>query len=805
MTKTRLPFDVSHGVLSGGRRYAWIAILALSPAAYFGAAALENRLPHQPKANTIERDRAIALARQFAAGVRPESAQWPPSVQGDDDDPVSKVLEAKHTPGIDRVHAAKTIRVKLTGTTNRWITVELTPAGRVVGFESSKPDKGSRPILSEEAARAVAEQYLSGVIGPDPPFALRPAPAKNTDASGWRRQFAWQASLKSSPPATATFRIDITGDRVTGDGRSLKLDASAGDVVRSGNTPWRIAYIVVLAVFYVGFAIYAIVRYVRRSIEKEISHRRTLLVTAAFLVVGTVLVAVSNQVNVSTDAELSGGAKAIVVWASIALTFCVIGLFLGVAYGAGEGDLREAYPGKLVALDAFLSGKLFSANFARSLLAGVAAAGWVLLLQNALLVPTLAQPLSTGNSDIIADHVPFPLLTLFVERIPDIAMVIGYGLMLPLTFLRSRVRKPWLLYVLVFLLCALGSRAAVPDTAQWQIKAALQFLMAGAACVPFFFGDLAASIGAVIATVVVGELMRLSVTSPDWHHAAYGRLLPFAIAFLAVEVYYASRGRVYEEAEVRPLYAKHLALRQSLAAEIGAARTAQLRLLPDAPPRIAGLTIAGSCTPAREVGGDFFDYFALDDHRLGVFLAEGGNRELGSAMTIALAKGFLMYTARLDLAPVEILRRLHATLATVVRTENTPMSVLYAVIDGHSGVVRYARAGSSPCLLLNGNALAEEVAAGDEIHHGAAQLAPHDSLVFFTDGLALEAAERAHKSPEQFLRDLRARFAEAGATELHSALLDTVLKRAKEAPADDITAVVVCRESRASEALEGIA
>jgi hypothetical protein len=806
MPTTRLPFDVSHGVLSRGRRYAWIAILALSPAAYFGAAALENRLPHRGQTHTIERECAIAISRQFATGLHVDTADWSPSVQPEDNDVIAADLETKKTPGIDRIGAAKTVQVKLSERTDRWIIVHLTPAGRVVGFGASSPERGSRPILSEDRARAVAEQYLRTALGPDAPFELRPAPAKNTDKSGWQRQFAWQAPLRSAPPATATFRIYITGDLVTGDNRTVKFNSDAGEAIRSSLSPWRVVYIAVLVIFYVGFAIYALVRYIRRSIEKEISHRRTLLVTAAFLVVGTMLVAFSNQINVNTDAELKGAAKMIVVWASIALTFSVIGLFIGVAYGAGEGDLREAYPGKLVAVDAFLSGKLFSANFARSLLAGVAAAGWVLLVQNALLLPTLTAPLSNGNSDTIAEQLPFPLLTLFVGRIPDIAMVIGYGLMLPLTLLRSRVRKPWLLYLLVALLCALGSRAAVPDTSQWQLKAALQFLMAAAACLPFFYGDLAASISAVCATVVVGELMRLSVTSPDWHHAAYGRLLPFAIVLLPIQLYCAWRGRVYEEAEVRPLYAKHLALRQSLSAEIGAARTAQLRLLPDAPPRIAGLTIAGSCTPAREVGGDFFDYFPLDDHRLGVFLAEGGNRELGSAMTIALAKGFLMYTARLDLAPVEILRRLRATLATVVRTENTPMAVLYAVIDGHSGLVRYARAGSSPRLLLNGNPLAEEIAAeGDEICHGAAQLAPHDSLVFFTDGLALQAAERAHKSPEQFLRELRARFAEAGADRLHGALLETVLKRAKEAPPDDITAVVVCRESRASEALEGIA
>jgi hypothetical protein len=498
-----------------------------------------------------------------------------------------------------------------------------------------------------------------------------------------------------------------------------------------------------------------------------------------------------------------------VVWSSVMLTFFVMGLFFGVAYGAGEGDLREAYPGKLVSLDAFLAGRVFSANFARSVLAGVAAAGCFLVLQNGLLLVTHAGPLGGGSSDVLVEKLRYPLLTLFGEKFSDIAMVVGYGLLLPLTFLRRRIRKEWLLYVLLGLLCSLGARGTVPDTSQWQVKLALQVLVAAATCLPFFFGDLATSVSCVTALIVGGDLIRRNITSAEWHQAAATELLPLGILFLVVEVYCAWRGRVYTEEEVRPLYARHLAERQSLAAEIGAARTAQLRLLPDKPPHIAGLTVAGSCTPAREVGGDFFDYYALDDHRLGVFIAEGGNRELGSAMTIALAKGFLMYSTRLDLSPVEILRRLRATLATVLRGENAPMSVLYAVIDGHSGSVRYARAGASPRVLLNGNPLAEEIVSDRsediEIRHGVAALAPEDSLVFFTDGLTLQATERARKSAEQLVRDLRKRHAGAPADELHQALIEGVLKRKKESPPDDVTAVVVCRETRAAEVLEGIA
>jgi len=234
-----------------------------------------------------------------------------------------------------------------------------------------------------------------------------------------------------------------------------------------------------------------------------------------------------------------------------------------------------------------------------------------------------------------------------------------------------------------------------------------------------------------------------------------------------------------------------------------------MRLLPDRSPEVAGLSVAGSCIPAREVGGDFFDYYVLDDRRLGVFLAEGGSRELGSAMAIALAKGFLMYTARLDLTPVEILRRLRSTLGAVLLGENASMTVLYAVVDGVSGSVRYARAGASPRVVVNGRALAEEIvterADGFEIRHGAATLASGDALFFYTDGWAGQIADSTRKAPDSFLRDLSQKFPDAAAEALHKAAVDAAMKRTRHAPADDVTAVVVRREEAVAAAVGGIA
>jgi hypothetical protein len=490
--------------------------------------------------------------------------------------------------------------------------------------------------------------------------------------------------------------------------------------------------------------------------------------------------------------------------------FCfAIGLLFGVAYGAGEGDLREAYPGKLRSVDAFLRGKVFSANCARSILAGGAFAGWLLLLQNSLLLMVHGGPIDESRDLLGYSLESSPLLGAATDNwIPSLTFMTAFGLMLPLAFLRSRIRREWLVSAL--LLPFAGGVAWIMGTnGSWQINLIFCVVYAASVCAPFFFGDLLAACSCLVALQFVGMLVRWSAVSDWWHTLAYTRVLPVGIGFLLVELYFAWRGRVYDDADVRPRYARNVVERQALTAEIAAARLAQVRLTPDSPPSIPGLSVAGSCIPAREVGGDFFDYYALDGHRLGVFLAEGGSRELGSAMVIALAKGYLMYTARLDLSPVEILRSLQVTVGAVLRGENASMAVLYAVIDGSDRTVRYARTGSSPQVLVNGAASAEEIVGepvdGVEIYHGATTLGPNDALFFYTDGWSREIAERTRQKPGPFLLGLLKRLPQADASALHEEALAAVMKRRNGPPPDDVTTVVVRLEAMAAAAVGGIA
>jgi len=793
------------GGASRGLRSAWIATLALSPLAWFGATLLEDHLPHDRKFVSIGRDQAIERATDFAQTLGIDARAWTPATSAQAHKTVANLFRHVRPPALERVFAPATIDVTLTAPDRRWIRVSLTPDGRAIGFVEKKPAKGV--LLNEAAARQIAEDFLRRRLGPDNPFLLENPATRSLDKDGWERESVWEAKVPGLPespglpPSKVKFHVDVAGDRAVSETFSLELDPASKRLAGSSST-WDIILGIAAGLSITGLAVYAIVRYVQRSFENEISHRRTLLVAASFVMSGVIALLVNgNSASVSVNGAPATGTELVV---SLTLGLGFLGILVGVAYGAGEGDLREAYPGKLVSVDAFLSGKWLSANCARSILAGGAFAGWLLLIQNALLL-AVRGGLASDYAGLIGNTFQkSPLIQAATDLYPDITLMAAFGLMLPLTLLRPRIRRHWLVVALLLPLAAVVASTVAPAAHSWQSTLIVTTAWTSAACAPFFFGDLLAAVSSMTALEFVGTLLRKSVVSDHWYTIAYSHVLPAGIVFLLVELYCAWRGRIYSEQQVWPLYARHLAERLALTAEIGAARLAQVRLLPDAAPRIAGLSIAGSCIPAREVGGDFFDYYVLDDHRLGVFVAEGGSRELGSAMAIALAKGFLMYTARLDLPPVEVLRRLRTTLGSVLLGENAPMTVLYAVVDGRTGSVRYARVGTSPRVVINGHALAEEI-AGADIRHGAATLAPNDALFFYTDGWAGQIAEQTRRVPDAFLRDLTRQLPAALADALHKAVLEAAMKSRRDAPPDDVTAVVVRREEIVAQAIGGIA
>ncbi|MEJ7616235.1 MAG: SpoIIE family protein phosphatase [Pyrinomonadaceae bacterium] len=305
----------------------------------------------------------------------------------------------------------------------------------------------------------------------------------------------------------------------------------------------------------------------------------------------------------------------------------------------------------------------------------------------------------------------------------------------------------------------------------------------------------------------------------------------FALTVLLVELVFVFKGREYGEDQVRPLYARHLAERSRLQAEVSAAREAQVRLLPQKLPQVPGLSLAAACLPAHVVGGDFYDFFPLDDHRLGIFVAEGGDQGLGSALTIAFAKGFLMPRIAANHTPTEIICDLQERLILLLGTSQD-ISLAYAVIDASARNLRYARVGSYPQFRVSRDremtasgtgrklerrfdlrpeerdvstedaaaAAPRENAAPDgsnkcAVREATVRLADGDVIIIVTDGIVKNLKSDKQQHVEEWAVDLLSPRKRAARATLQEALDQALRKRSKRSKKlgveDDLTAVVL--------------
>ncbi|HEX3748273.1 MAG TPA: SpoIIE family protein phosphatase [Bryobacteraceae bacterium] len=780
----------------------WLAIglLALSPLAYVGSMWIERALPARTVVSAIDATEAVRIASDVARSRQIDTEGWESLVGTDKNDKLVQVFRKLHPASLEGVAAPSTIKVQLqTAGGDRWFRTTLTPQGKAIGFQESKA-KNPTPV-DAAGARALAESAMNGWMGSKPSWHLEYRERSGSDDDKQDRVFTWRAPVPGLAKATATFHIDMYGNRVTGERTSITVSDSLSDQLNPGSG-W-LTFLKVLAWAYIVLlGIYSIVRYVRRSIDKEISHQRTVLAALAFVLMSSLFLFDPGYLASQLGTDLESQRTGIVILMIVG--YSLVGAFFGVAYGAGEGALRETYPGKITSLDALLSGKLNSTNVARSILVGGGIAGWLLLVQNGLLLAVHGSRVGSDHDILTSTFYRLPLLALIGERAADAVLQTTFGLLLPIALLRPRIKKSWIFFALMPLFSILPATLTAGDEALWSTFFSLQLAIVAACIVPFFSDDLLAAIASMFALRFVGALVQRGVVSAEWERIFLWEVAPAGIVFLLAQVYFAWRGPTYEEFEVRPRYARFLVEHQALEAEIGAARLAQLRLLPAAAPRVDGLSIAGACIPAREVGGDFYDFYEIDSHRLGVFMAEGGSRELGSAMPIALAKGYLLYASGLDLAPAEMVRRLKGVMGTALHGDAS-MSVLYAVLDTHAHTVRWARTGVSPRLLINGTAMPEEVADGDRaVRHGTAPLALTDTLFLYTDGLANQIVERKHQWADRFLQKLVRKWPSWSADDLQNAILRAAL-RGKQHPPDDVTSVVIRVEERTVRAMEVVA
>src|SRR5918997_1219740 len=132
--------------------------------------------------------------------------------------------------------------------------------------------------------------------------------------------------------------------------------------------------------------------------------------------------------------------------------------------------------------------------------------------------------------------------------------------------------------------------------------------------------------------------------------------------------------------------------RERIEQELKVARLIQQTLLPKALPELPGYEVATYYQPAREVGGDFYDFLTLEDGRLGLVVGDVTDKGVPAALVMATTRTMLRAAAQRLLSPGEVLKRVNDVLVQDI-PRNMFVTCLYAILEPDTGRVLYANAG----------------------------------------------------------------------------------------------------------------
>jgi sigma-B regulation protein RsbU (phosphoserine phosphatase) len=137
--------------------------------------------------------------------------------------------------------------------------------------------------------------------------------------------------------------------------------------------------------------------------------------------------------------------------------------------------------------------------------------------------------------------------------------------------------------------------------------------------------------------------------------------------------------------------------------ELRIARQIQMSLLPRGPLDVPGLAITALCVPAREVGGDYYDFFPLAGDRLGVLIADVSGKGTSAALYMAELKGLVLALSQQYQSPRKLLLEVNRILSENLDSRSF-ITMTYAVIDLTAGRMTFCRAGHTPLIFLPGPA-----------------------------------------------------------------------------------------------------
>ncbi len=266
----------------------------------------------------------------------------------------------------------------------------------------------------------------------------------------------------------------------------------------------------------------------------------------------------------------------------------------------------------------------------------------------------------------------------------------------------------------------------------------------------------------------------------------------------------AQTGLALEVSRLNAAMGRELAARERLNRELEIAREVQEHLLPQHVPLISGLDYAGLCRPAREVGGDYYDFLELQEGTLAVAIGDVSGKGIGAALMMASLGASLRGQAGVVENLTELIERVN-NLVYGASSANRYATFFYAEYNPRDRQLAYVNAGHNPPAILRRSSQSDGrvfrldtggppigLLPNTRYEQGAFALEPGDLVVLFTDGISESMNNEDEEWGEERLIGLAHTCFDLPAAEAMNRIMSAAQNFAGSAPQhDDMTVVFV--------------
>ncbi|HUX09043.1 MAG TPA: SpoIIE family protein phosphatase [Terriglobia bacterium] len=305
-----------------------------------------------------------------------------------------------------------------------------------------------------------------------------------------------------------------------------------------------------------------------------------------------------------------------------------------------------------------------------------------------------------------------------------------------------------------------------------------------------------------------GRLVGLLVLGSRLSEEPYSREDKQLLASVATQA-----GIALEGIRLGEQIAERIEAERHAAQDMEFARQVQSRLFPQKLPALRTLEYAGGCAPARQVGGDYYDFLELQPGRLALVLADIAGKGVSGALLMANLQANLRSQYAMALDDMQRLLLSVNRLFYENTSDNSYATLFFADYDDATHRLRYVNCGHLPPLLLRACGPSGEVAASPpvverlkatstvlglfadwECSVAETELNPGDTLILYTDGVTEATGPADDEFGEQRLIETLCTHPNLPAQPLLEAVIQAVQKFSPQEQADDITLVVArCR------------